>query len=72
MFSFGEDPRLPDCSDDQDQQELLAALESGTRLPCPHQCSQVIYVRLMTPCWQADTHARPSFTELCQIIQEMG
>ncbi|XP_069675687.1 tyrosine-protein kinase hopscotch [Periplaneta americana] len=72
MFSLGEDPRLPDCLNDQDQQQLLAALESGTRLPCPPQCSQTIYVRLMSPCWQADTHARPTFTQLCQEIQELG
>jgi len=72
MFSRGEDPRLPDCINDQDQQQLLAALESGTRLPCPPQCSQTIYVKLMCPCWQANAHARPTFTQLCKEIQDLG
>jgi hypothetical protein len=71
MFSLGEDPRLPGCINDQDQQQLLAALENGIRLPCPSQCSQTIYVRLMSPCWLADTHARPTFTQLCQEIQDL-
>ncbi|KAJ8881579.1 hypothetical protein PR048_018063 [Dryococelus australis] len=69
MFSRGEDPQLGGC--EQDQQQLLAALEAGTRLPCPPLCPQTVYVQLMTPCWQADTHARPSFPEICAIVQDM-
>lgn len=71
MFSLGEDPRLPDCVNDQDQQELLETLESGTRLPCPPQCSQTIYVKLMSPCWQANSHARPTFKQLAEDIQDL-
>ncbi|XP_063222235.1 tyrosine-protein kinase hopscotch [Bacillus rossius redtenbacheri] len=69
MFSRGEDPQLGGC--EQDQQQLLAALEGGIRLPCPPLCPQTVYVQLMTPCWQADTHARPSFPEICAIVQDM-
>ncbi|XP_067002399.1 tyrosine-protein kinase hopscotch [Anabrus simplex] len=72
MFSFGEDPCLPAYNNDEhDQSKLLEAIERGARLPCPATCPQMIYVRLMCPCWQAKTHERPSFTELCREIEEL-
>ncbi|GLH06136.1 Tyrosine-protein kinase Abl [Gryllus bimaculatus] len=69
MFSFGDDPKLPEYTDEQDQSQLLVALERGVRLPCPPTCEQSVYARLMCPCWQADMHARPTFTQLCQEIE---
>ncbi|CAL7948800.1 unnamed protein product [Xylocopa violacea] len=76
-FAFGEEPRLPglDTSTErlQNEQEkgsteLLAALERGTRLPCPSTCPQAIYVKLMYPCWHLQSHQRPDFATLCKDI----
>ncbi|XP_076165135.1 tyrosine-protein kinase hopscotch isoform X1 [Ptiloglossa arizonensis] len=79
-FGFGEEPRLPglDSSTErlQNEQEkssteLLAALERGTRLPCPSTCPQTIYVKLMYPCWHLQSHQRPDFVTLCKDIRDL-
>ncbi|KAK9304330.1 hypothetical protein QLX08_004310 [Tetragonisca angustula] len=79
-FGFGEEPRLPglDSSTErlQNEQEkgsteLLAALERGTRLPCPSTCPQAIYVKLMYPCWHLQSHQRPDFATLCKDIKDL-
>lgn len=79
-FGFGEEPRLPglDSSTErlQNEQEkgsteLLAALERGTRLPCPSTCPQTIYVKLMYPCWHLQSHQRPDFATLCKDIKDL-
>lgn len=51
--------------------ELLAALERGSRLPCPPTCPQQIYVKLMYPCWHLHSHKRPDFASLCRDIREL-
>ncbi|KAG8222937.1 hypothetical protein J437_LFUL000232 [Ladona fulva] len=55
----------------QEQEALLEALACGTRLPCPTQCSQEIYVRLMLPCWQFQSQSRPSFGQLSNTVREL-
>ncbi|CAK9807573.1 Tyrosine-protein kinase hopscotch [Anthophora plagiata] len=79
-FGLGEEPRLPglDTSTErlQNEQEkgsteLLAALERGTRLPCPSTCPQAIYVKLMYPCWHLQSHQRPDFASLCKDIRDL-
>ncbi|XP_033329190.1 tyrosine-protein kinase hopscotch isoform X1 [Megalopta genalis] len=79
-FGFGEEPRLPgvDSSTErlQNEQEkgsteLLAALERGTRLPCPSTCPQAIYVKIMYPCWHLQSHQRPDFASLCKDIRDL-
>ncbi|XP_051167397.1 tyrosine-protein kinase hopscotch [Leptopilina boulardi] len=83
MFSFGEDPKLPDesigqnkheggkSSEEEGSAELLAALEKGMRLPCPPKCPAEIYARLMNPCWAWDSHNRPDFLTLCNEIKDL-
>ncbi|XP_017885743.1 tyrosine-protein kinase hopscotch [Ceratina calcarata] len=85
-FAFGEEPQLPGldstaCKGNRMQTneeeikkgntELLAALERGTRLPCPLTCPQAIYVKLMYPCWHLESHQRPDFATLCRDIREL-
>ncbi|XP_076665720.1 tyrosine-protein kinase hopscotch isoform X1 [Andrena cerasifolii] len=79
-FGFGEEPRLPGVDSgterlQSDQEkgstELLAALERGTRLPCPSTCPQAIYVKIMYPCWQLQSHQRPDFATLCKDIRDL-
>jgi len=67
MFSYAEEPIIEGCKDD----ELLGALQSGRRLPCPVSCPVAIYSRLMMRCWQADPALRPDFTELLYDIHEL-
>lgn len=72
MFSLGEDPQLPSLKEHStDQAMLLAALENGERLPCPSECPQQIYVELMLPCWNCESHFRPTFTCLSLTISQL-
>ncbi|XP_029033401.1 tyrosine-protein kinase hopscotch isoform X4 [Osmia bicornis bicornis] len=79
-FGYGEEPRLPGLDSSierlQNEQEkgsteLLAALERGTRLPCPSTCPQAIYIKLMYPCWHLQSHQRPDFAALCNDIRDL-
>ncbi|XP_020283323.1 tyrosine-protein kinase JAK2 [Pseudomyrmex gracilis] len=78
-FSLGEDPKLPDIVtyrnlhyiEEKGSVELLSALESGARLPCPPTCPQEIYTKLMYPCWNIQSHERPDFATLCRQIQNL-
>lgn len=77
-FGLGEDPMLPGVGGQQggDSAEeggaaLLAALERGTRLPCPQNCPQIVYVKLMYPCWHLQSHLRPDFAMLCNEIRDL-
>ncbi|KAK0071720.1 hypothetical protein PV326_000934, partial [Microctonus aethiopoides] len=78
-FGLGEDPKLPGVGNDRDNGEneeesgieLLDALERGTRLPCPPSCPQIVYVKLMHPCWQLQSNQRPDFATLCCSIREL-
>ncbi|XP_034184944.2 tyrosine-protein kinase hopscotch isoform X1 [Osmia lignaria lignaria] len=79
-FGYGEEPRLPGLDSSierlQNEQEkgsteLLAALERGTRLPCPSTCPQAIYIKLMYPCWHLQSHQRPDFATLCNDIRDL-
>ncbi|CAD6215597.1 GSCOCT00000409001.2-RA-CDS [Cotesia congregata] len=77
-FGLGEDPKLPGVGGQQggDSAEeggaaLLAALERGTRLPCPQNCPQIVYVKLMYPCWHLQSHLRPDFAMLCNEIRDL-
>lgn len=76
-FGLGEDPKLPGVGkDDGESQEgggsdLLGALERGMRLPCPPNCPQTVYVKLMYPCWHWHSHQRPDFSTLCNSIKDL-
>ncbi|XP_015172181.1 PREDICTED: tyrosine-protein kinase hopscotch isoform X2 [Polistes dominula] len=84
IFGLGEDPKLPAIGLDTSANEingiktvledgaaeLLAALERGSRLPCPPNCPQHIYVKLIYPCWNLQSHKRPNFASLCKNIRE--
>ncbi|XP_014602066.1 PREDICTED: tyrosine-protein kinase hopscotch isoform X2 [Polistes canadensis] len=84
IFGLGEDPKLPAIGLDKSVNEingiktvledgaaeLLAALERGSRLPCPPTCPQNIYVKLIYPCWHLQSHKRPNFASLCRNIRE--
>ncbi|XP_046425755.1 tyrosine-protein kinase hopscotch isoform X1 [Neodiprion fabricii] len=73
-FGFGDEPRVPGVGDGGNSEgsaELLEALERGSRLPCPPTCPQAVYVKLMYPCWQLQSHERPDFSTLCNDIQDL-
>ncbi|XP_014296943.1 tyrosine-protein kinase hopscotch [Microplitis demolitor] len=76
-FGLGEDPKLPGIgsqrndSKEEGGAELLAALERGIRLPCPPNCPQTVYVKLMYPCWHLQSHQRPDFAMLCSEIHDL-
>ncbi|XP_065168066.1 tyrosine-protein kinase hopscotch-like [Atheta coriaria] len=73
MYLRGEDLKLPFVSqtDVPDHEQLVKALESGLRIPCPPKCPQSIYVDVIYPCWNADSHQRPTFQALHQRISEL-
>ncbi|XP_034935206.1 tyrosine-protein kinase hopscotch [Chelonus insularis] len=77
-FGLGEDPKLPGVGwerngdgKEEGSAELLAALERGSRLPCPPNCPQTVYVKLMYPCWHLESHQRPDFATLCNDIRDL-
>ena len=43
--------------------EVLKALETGYRMPCPMGCLELLY-KLMTECWRSDPESRPTFETL--------
>ncbi|XP_030744957.1 tyrosine-protein kinase JAK2 isoform X2 [Sitophilus oryzae] len=75
MFNYGEEPptmvNIDKVLEGQEQQVLLSAIMSGARFPCPPNCPQAIYTRLIYPCWQADPHYRPSFEQLIKEINDL-
>ncbi|XP_018333328.1 tyrosine-protein kinase hopscotch [Agrilus planipennis] len=74
MFSYGEEPKLPNVEvtpAEQEQQALLNSLENGARFPCPPMCPQSVYVRIIYPCWTNSPHDRPTFSLLHGEIQDM-
>lgn len=39
------------------------------RLQKPELCSQIIYDKLMLPCWKVEPKSRPDFAKILDIIQ---
>ena len=80
-FGLGEDPKLPGVgadsnnsngvSEEESSAELLAAIQRGTRLPCPPTCPEAVYLKLMYPCWHLQSHQRPRFSTLCSAINDL-
>ena len=69
MFSYGAEPNLPNVS--SKAKEMAEALKNNIRLPIPANCSHYIYTRIMVPCWQLNSAERPSFRDLCILIEDM-
>ncbi|XP_054160186.1 tyrosine-protein kinase JAK2-like [Oppia nitens] len=71
MYSFGDNPQLRSHNDDMiGDSELTQALEKGLRLCLPADCPLQVY-QIMMSCWQKDSHLRPSFTQLKNLIKEI-
>lgn len=66
MFSYGQDPTLPDVS----QESLGECLLRGTRLACPADCPFAVY-RLMLLCWASDAHQRPAFSDIRDFLADL-
>ena len=43
--------------------EVLKLLETGYRMPCPHNCSEKLY-EIMLECWRNNAETRPTFETL--------
>lgn len=71
LFTFGDDPKIGSWPAEEEAHQLLFALESGQRLACPPQCPQFLYVQLLVPCWNADSHKRPTFSHLVTQIEKL-
>ncbi|KAG5896414.1 hypothetical protein JTB14_022497 [Gonioctena quinquepunctata] len=74
MFDYGEEPNLTNVDgkmEGQQQQILLMALEGGARFPCPPNCPKSVYIRIIYPCWNADPHERPLFSQLTLEIEDL-
>ncbi|XP_078381578.1 fibroblast growth factor receptor 2-like [Oculina patagonica] len=50
--------------------EIMRLLKRGYRMEKPDTCSDEFY-QLMTRCWEDDPDGRPTFTELCQDLEEL-
>ncbi|BFZ06873.1 hypothetical protein BsWGS_09912 [Bradybaena similaris] len=50
--------------------DLLRELLTGYRMDKPENCSSQMY-EMMTQCWQANPHDRPTFSQLSQWLQTM-
>ncbi|KAF5275199.1 hypothetical protein FQR65_LT04231 [Abscondita terminalis] len=76
IFVYGDEPKLQIETTEapsigQEQQNLLKAIESGARLPCPRLCPQSVYARIIYPCWQGNPHERPTFQQLLVEIEDL-
>lgn len=83
IFSLGQQPNLKVNVTDNltnvkigtlygdNLNDLIKAVEHGIRLPCPDGLALEVYRQIMYPCWNKDSHERPSFSTLCQRIQEL-
>ncbi|XP_067640532.1 tyrosine-protein kinase hopscotch [Eurosta solidaginis] len=69
-FSRGEMPNL-DPKLELLQEEFLKRLQAGERLQKPDMCPQIVYDKLMLPCWQAEPQARPTFATLLDAIRSI-
>nr|XP_014102443.1 tyrosine-protein kinase hopscotch [Bactrocera oleae] len=67
-FSRGEVPYLAG-NRDLEREVHLKLLEKGHRLQKPELCSQIIYDKLMLPCWKVEPKSRPDFAKILDIIQ---
>ncbi|XP_054479560.1 protein-tyrosine kinase 2-beta-like isoform X2 [Anoplopoma fimbria] len=50
--------------------QVINQLESGVRLPKPHQCPPTVYTQL-TNCWAYEPHGRPSFSQLVCSLSDI-
>ncbi|XP_022108596.1 ephrin type-A receptor 4-like isoform X2 [Acanthaster planci] len=48
---------------------MITKLQEGYRMPRPDHCQDEIY-QLMLACWQEESTARPSFTEISQKLEK--
>ncbi|KAK2157675.1 hypothetical protein NP493_1862g00004 [Ridgeia piscesae] len=64
VFSKGEVP-YPDKSSSQ----LKGVLHSGYRLPRPTYCPDIMYDKVMKPCWDTSATSRPSFANVINTIE---
>ncbi|XP_050332636.1 tyrosine-protein kinase hopscotch [Bactrocera neohumeralis] len=67
-FSRGDIPNLAG-NRELSQIEFLERLQKGERLQKPELCSQIIYDKLMLPCWKREPKSRPDFAKILDIIQ---
>lgn len=41
------------------------------RLPQPDYCPEIVYKTLMFPCWDLEPYARPNFTHIIKVIEDL-
>ncbi|KAK2156244.1 hypothetical protein NP493_1987g00009, partial [Ridgeia piscesae] len=64
VFSKGEVP-YPDKSSSQ----MKGVLDGGYRLPRPTYCPDIMYDKVMQPCWNTSSTSRPSFADVVNTIE---
>ncbi|KAI0220746.1 Tyrosine-protein kinase csk-1 [Lamellibrachia satsuma] len=64
IFSKGETP-YSDCVSG----EVTAMLSTGYRMPRPTHCPDMMFDRVVTPCWAGSAISRPSFAGVVTTIE---
>lgn len=50
--------------------DVKAHIKQGNRLTCPADCPPELYDSVVYPCWNEKANKRPSFSAICQSIEE--
>lgn len=66
MFTRGEEPHLPQKPD-----VLIQQLRIGQRLNLIPPCPSGVYNKLIRPCWDKEPQARPNFSTLITVVEEL-
>ncbi|KAK4299220.1 hypothetical protein Pmani_028482 [Petrolisthes manimaculis] len=66
MFTRGEEPHLPQKPD-----ILIQQLRIGHRLNLVKPCPDGVYNKLIRPCWDKEPQARPNFSTLITVVEEL-
>lgn len=82
MFTFGQTPSLVGCENfflhgetrekhTQDLKDWVSKLENGVRLPQTDFCPHNLYAKVMLPCWNRESSARPTFMQLKHMLKQV-
>lgn len=68
VMSGGEQP----YGDAPNLAEVAERIKARKRMKCPEGCPPAVYKRVMLACWRTDPVNRPGFSQLSDILEDLG